>query len=64
MKGLVSTAMRKDASSSPLMSPKNHKSAGEGPASPTHQITEQKHPQVSKLKEAAGDESDNSMQRE
>ena len=59
----MSTATRRDTSSSPLMSPKNLKNTTE-PISPTNLNTEQKHPQESKLKEAAGDESDNSLQCE
>lgn len=67
VKGLVSTATRRDTSSSPLMSPKHHKNItphGEPSTSPTNLNTEQKHPQITKLKEAAGDESDNSLQCE
>ena len=67
VKGLVSTATRRDTSSSPLMSPKNHKTVtphGEPSTSPTNLNTEQKHPQITKLKEVAGDESDNSLQCE
>ena len=67
VKGLVSTATKKkDSSSSPLVSPKNHKHItphGDTPTSPTNLNAEPKqHPQVSKVKEAAGDESDNSVQ--
>ena len=67
VKGLVSTATRRDTSSSPLMSPKNHKTItphGEPSTSPTNLNTEQKHPQITKLKEAGGEESDNSLQCE